>query len=155
MKKIHRIIVLAILLAAPKVSAQLPSDPDAISEEERQALLQLFETTSGHQWIDRTGWGGPVGTECDWFGVGCGYSAEGKMTVKALFLADNGLAGTLPDTLGNLSNLSELLLSRNKLTGTVPKSLLQRFDEGLVRFLGYAEQFSPIVAVHLDVRPTG
>lgn len=38
--------------------------------------------------------------------------------------------------------------------GRVPDGVLQRFDDGTLRFLGYAGQFSPIVEVRLEVSPT-
>jgi len=156
MSTVRGVIVFVLLLGSSQArTQQLPSGSDTVPESERQALLQLFNTTNGHQWVDRTGWAGPAGTECEWFGVICGYSSDGRPTVHGLFLGENGLTGTLPESLADLANLSELLLYRNRLTGSVPKALLQRFDEGYLRFLGYAGQFSPIVEVDLNVRPSG
>jgi hypothetical protein len=89
-----------------------------------------------------------VASECQWFGVTCqnGGTAGGRVTgvrLKAvglagrippdlalltdltdLDLADNSLTGPLPSSLGdnNLTALSFLELSKNKMTGTLPLS---------------------------------
>ena len=42
-----------------------------IAPGERQALLDLYARTGGEQWTVSTGWGGPVGSECHWYGVRC------------------------------------------------------------------------------------
>lgn len=127
-------------------------DGPTLQPRERAALLQLFESTNGEQWRHRDGWGGSPGTECDWYGVICDYVWPG-VAVRALFLGENNLAGTLPDSLGNLTELRELLLYGNRLSGPLPEGVLERFDDGRLRFLGYAGQFSPIVEVRLEVAP--
>jgi hypothetical protein len=43
--------------------------------------------------------------------------------VTAIDLSQNGLSGTLPESLGNLSNLELLFLQDNKLIGSIPESL--------------------------------
>ena len=42
---------------------------------------------------------------------------------ESLFLFDNDISGTLPISLGLLSNLEELRANNNKITGTIPKEL--------------------------------
>ncbi|GAB4846601.1 hypothetical protein Ancab_025607, partial [Ancistrocladus abbreviatus] len=54
-------------------------------------------------------------------------------TLQELVLEDNLLGGPLPDSLGNLTSLKRLLLSANNFTGTIPETILQseepyRFD---------------------------
>jgi hypothetical protein len=144
-----------LLIACARIAdAQgVTSEPPALQPHERAALLQLFNSTNGDQWRNRAGWGGPFGTECDWYGVVCDYAAP-VVTVQALFLGENNLTGTLPNSLGALTNLSELLLYGNHLTGPLPARLLERFDDGRLRLLGYAGQFSPIVEVRLNVAPS-
>src|SRR5690606_4916049 len=63
-----------------------------ISPEQRSALNALFTSTGGPGWTNNTGWMGPRGTECFWYGVVC---QDGK--VVALNLANNNLTGTMPD----------------------------------------------------------
>ena len=118
---------------------------------ERAALLALYESTNGDAWIARDGWGGPHGTECDWPGVSCG-STESERTVTGLHLIENNLAGPLPRALDDLRNLEELLILGNRITGTVPPKTLAKFDEGSLRFLGYAGQFSAVSIIKLTER---
>ncbi|HYK87445.1 MAG TPA: leucine-rich repeat domain-containing protein [Acidobacteriota bacterium] len=66
------------------------------------------------------GWSGQAGTECGWYGVTCN---SGQTSVTAINLSDNHLSGTIPSTLGNLSNLQELNLSGNQLSGPIPAAL--------------------------------
>ena len=48
----------------------------------------------------------------------------GNLTnLKRLYLFDNQLTGTIPDELGNLTNLKSLHISGNQLTGCIPNGL--------------------------------
>ena len=107
------LFVLACAGMAATVRAQIPAS-------ERQALIDLYNSTNGAGWTNSTNWGGPVGTECNWFGVICDGSPR---TVHGLELQANNLAGVLPATLGDLSNLQGLILFRNKLNGPIPPEL--------------------------------
>lgn len=141
---------LVILCALGSAAQATP----AIPATERSALLALYAATDGLHWLNRQGWGEPAGTECDWEGVVCDHSGSG-VSVVGLYLGANGLTGALPAELDLLTNLQELLLYDNKLSGRVPKGILAKFDSGRFRFLGYANQFSPISAIKLELRPTG
>jgi len=90
----------------------------AISAEERDALIALYNSTDGVNWKDNTGWLGEPGTECTWFGVTCRSSK-----VTQLSLWQNKLTGTIPIELGNLSNLDWVQLSYNSLSGIIPSAL--------------------------------
>jgi hypothetical protein len=92
-----------------------------IPQVERDALVALYNSTDGATWTDNTGWLGEAGTECSWFGVRC-YADSGK-SVSNLNFWKNGLNGTIPSELGNLSNLTYLHLGSNSLTGTIPSEL--------------------------------
>ena len=51
-------------------------------------------------------------------------STLGKLTqLNTLILSKNQLNGTIPSTLGNLTQLNFLSLNRNQLTGTIPSTL--------------------------------
>lgn len=101
----------------------------AISQQERNALMMLYNSTDGANWVDNSGWqdrGIVDGTECDWFGVEC----ESELGiggvpdhVYGLDLRDNNLSGPLPGELADLTNLHQLILSGNALTGSVPADL--------------------------------
>lgn len=150
-------VALLAMLCVGNVAAQesVPANTAAIPAAERAVLLELYRSTNGEDWKHREGWGGPAGTECEWYGVICDNSDDGQLRVSGLYLGDNRLSGILPARLGELAGLSELLLYGNRLSGAVPASVLNRFDDGWLRFLGYAGQFSPIVEIRLSVRPTG
>jgi Leucine-rich repeat (LRR) protein len=81
---------------------------------ETSALTDLYSATAGSSWTDNTGWE----TDSDinnWYGIsaGCG-SAE----VTAIQLATNNLAGTIPDSIRQLTHLTILSVSHNAITGT-------------------------------------
>ena len=64
----------------------------AVPAEEEAALVDLYQSTRGVEWVDNTGW--LVDPDpCTWFGVGC--DAAGN-TVKGLDLASNNLDGHSP-----------------------------------------------------------
>jgi uncharacterized repeat protein (TIGR01451 family)/uncharacterized repeat protein (TIGR02543 family) len=80
----------------------------AISTVERDALIALYNGTSGAEWASRTNWRdagdtgfGAVGTECTWFGVTC--TAD---QVTGLSLSGNLLKGTIPAQAADLANLA-------------------------------------------------
>ena len=91
-----------------------PTGPDS----DRDALIALYNATGGADWSNRTNWlsNSPMG---QWYGVTT--NDDGKVT--ELRLLENGLAGPIPGTLGNLSSLNRLNLGDNALTGTIPAEL--------------------------------
>ena len=90
-------ILLACNLA---LSANIPA-------AERQALIDLYNSTNGASWTTKTNWNGAAGTENTWFGV----TTDAENTkVLQLIIQDNNLVGTLPSSLGYLSNLTWLSL---------------------------------------------
>lgn len=100
------------------------SDP----ARDREALEQLYRATGGDAWTRNTGWmtSAPLS---EWFGVR--VAPNGR--VDGLQLANNDLKGPLPPELGNLENLTILLLGDNQLTGPIPPelgklSLLERLE---------------------------
>jgi len=84
---------------------------------ECEALLALYEATSGADWLDNTGWL-EIDTPCSWFGVTC---QDGH--VSGIVLPENHLVGELPTELGSLSGLSILDLQKNQLSGEIPGEL--------------------------------
>lgn len=94
----------------------------ALPSSERAALVALYEATGGPTyWYRRDNWLGPAGSECSWYGVRC--SADGAHVV-ALGFDRNGLAGTLPKQLGELTALELLAIhDAESLGGTIPAEL--------------------------------
>ncbi len=117
----------AVLLAA--VLLALCAAPAArASTAERAALVELHQATDGARWRNGTNWlsAAPLS---EWAGVTT--DADGRVT--RLELPSNGLNGTLPGSLGDLTLLEVLDLSRNRLSGALPATLgnlskLERLD---------------------------
>ena len=80
---------------------------------ECEALVDLYNHTKGGMWTNSTNW---FTTDiCSWFGISCGLQVVGKLD-----LFSNNLEGELPNSIGNLRNLSALNIYLNKLRGTIP-----------------------------------
>lgn len=94
-----------------------------VPEGEREALMRLYDATGGDRWKRRMSWGGPEGSECEWYGIVCNPGDGDVRHVIQLLLNDNGLTGSLPASLAELEYLNTLLLSHNALEGTLPESL--------------------------------
>jgi hypothetical protein len=76
----------------------------AIPQSERNALIDLFNSTGGENWYDKTGWLCAVGTECSWKGVTCNQAGD---TVEQLWIMDK-LWGSIPASIDGLPNLKYL-----------------------------------------------
>ena len=92
--------------------------PAAAESPDRAVLMVLYNATDGPRWTISTNWGSslPIG---EWHGVDA--NQDGRVT--SLTLADNALAGSIPSSLGDLTDLRRLYLYANRLTGAVPSSL--------------------------------
>lgn len=114
-----------------------PGRPQA-EWKEREILLQFYAATGGPEglWEDTANWGGDSPLE-EWYGV----FVDGHGKVESLILAGNGLAGTVPESLGRLTALTTLDLMGNRLSGPIPAELgslahLEFLDLGRNRLTG-------------------
>lgn len=139
--------MLAAIIIALLPFAQA-SDSGAIPASERAALVELFEATSGPNWKNRTGWLGPAGTECSWYGVACTYG-HAEPRVMSISLMGNGLIGAIPASLATMSDLQMLAVQSNKIKRPFPESLLQRWDAGTLDFR-FGSDFSTVTEIRLD-----
>ncbi len=89
----------------------------AIPLSERAVLLSLFDSTAGTSWAHNANWYGAPGTECTWYGISCNIDGN---HVTGISLVNNGLVGTLPFNLNQLSALQSVFLSQNQLSGSIP-----------------------------------
>ena len=84
---------------------------------DRAALVALYNATGGANWTNNTNW---LSNEAlsEWHRVET--DEDGRVT--ALRLVANELTGTIPPELGRLTNLQVLSLSKNTLSGEIPRS---------------------------------
>lgn len=138
-----RLSLLSILIVlTPRRSST--QDTDVVDAKERQALVALYNSTGGANWVHKQGWLGPFGSECNWYGVGCGRAASGQRTIRDLDLPSNGLAGRIPSGMDSLEGLKRLVLRGNNVEGPLPEGLLRKFDDGYL-------EIEPLSLIH-DVR---
>ena len=88
------------------------------SDADREALGELYHATRGSGWVDSGGWLGDS-ILAEWLGV----EIDSIGRVSALGLSGNGLSGTLPEAVGELSALRVLDVADNDLSGALPRSL--------------------------------
>lgn len=82
------------------------------------ALIALYNSTDGDNWLNNTGW--LVDEDvCNWFGIICDLNDN----VTQIFLFSNNLNGTIPPEIGDLANLTDLALVDNSLSGTIPSEV--------------------------------
>ena len=87
-------------------------------ETDRAALVALYDATGGTNWTNSSNWTSDSHLS-QWHGV----STDAAGRVTTLILEGNGLRGSLPQELGNLTQLQQLGLGFNGLTGTLPPEL--------------------------------
>lgn len=105
------VVVLAAMLSGVATAA--------VPTSERSSLEAFYHATAGSTWANHTGWLGPAGTECAWFGVACNEEGD---HVTSIELPYNHLVGTIAAELCDLRKLRTLDLSRNYyLTGGFPE----------------------------------
>ena len=92
------------------------SDQDI--EGDRAALIDFYNATDGANWTKKTNWlsDKPLG---EWYRVET--NAHGR--VVRLQLSENQLSGPIPESIGNLTNLTTLRLFSNQLSGSIPESI--------------------------------
>ena len=109
--------LLAVLVTCFLSVSVSKSFSQAVDVNDSLALVDLYNSTNGANWINHTNWltTSPVST---WYGV---TVQNGR--VAWLNLAKNKLTGTIPSSIGNLTLLNILDLSVNQLSGAIPSSL--------------------------------
>jgi len=114
--KIYQRVILLVWLGVSAGFAHAATDCNQVTEipvSECQSLLELYNSTDGANWTNKTGWN-QTNTPCSWFGVNCHIISD----VTSIQLSNNNLVGTLPNL--NLPYLQDLSLGSNQLSGTIP-----------------------------------
>jgi len=127
-------LAVSTLLAAASAQAVIPPS-------QRAYLMDFYFATGGPNWLHNDGWGGVVGTECDWYGITCD---AGETTVTGLEFVSNAMNTTPPGTplpdWAALPDLTSIVLANTSLTGPVPPiaglSQLAFFNVGGGQFSG-------------------
>ena len=104
--------------SSPEPVAQESDEAPALSIATVTALAALYVATDGDNWTDNANWMSDHPMD-QWYGVTT--NAEGRVT--GLALGDNGLTGSIPRHLANISTLQHLDLSCNSLSGAIPVGL--------------------------------
>ena len=86
-----------------------------ITTQEKDALVAIYNATQGDNWTQS-------------WDLNADVTAWQGLTIKdnkvvAIDLSFNNLVGTLPEELGNLTNLESLNLFRNRITGAIPSTI--------------------------------
>jgi hypothetical protein len=141
-----------LIFAAPQSRSQTAERPNTISVGERTALESLYRSTEGANWLNKSGWLGPRGTECQWHGITCNYpNHKGRdLSVVSLDLSENNLSGDIPVELGGLQNLDWLSLFGNRLTGRLPEPLAQRWLNGALQIAVEAHLLTSISTIDYE-----
>gem|GEM_PF-1761017 len=116
------------------VKANVPST-------ERQALVDLYNSTNGSSWTNKANWLSSLDVSL-WNGVTVvnGHvvsiklysnkmsgilpaSISNLIYLEELDLANNSIGGSIPTSIGSFARLKRLALSNNKLTGNIPSEI--------------------------------
>lgn len=86
------------------------------SEADRNALIAFYNATDGPNWTNTWDLNQPINT---WYGV----SLNSENRVTDIYLRDNNLSGTIPESIKDLALLEYLGLEKNNLTGNIPDGI--------------------------------
>ena len=138
----------------PPGSASSQHGVQGISAEEHEALVALYRSTNGDHWNHRFGWLGPPGTECQWHGVHCSLQFNEPRTVVALDLSQSNLAGAIPRRISELTQLKDLNVFGNHLSGMLPQSLIQRWLAGSLTISAEASLLTNVSRIEFESDPS-
>lgn len=97
-------------------SATLSSNP-LPSQAEYDALMDLYQSTGGANWINNSGWNSANPNIVEYVGNWHGVITDANGHVTYLTLSENNLVGAVPASLENLANLYWLDFRSNSLIG--------------------------------------
>ena len=116
--RFRRPLPTGVIAGTPETATVTIHDPGNEGVTDREVLEALYHATGGSAWTNRTNWLSNMPLS-EWYGV----TTDGRGQVTALSLFSNGLSGTLPPALGQLTYLQRLHLQINRLSGVIPPEL--------------------------------
>lgn len=116
-KRLILIGFLLFMLAGCRAGNEFCDQVNEIPKAECRALLALYHSTDGPNWLDHRGWN-DTHEPCKWYGVKC---TNGHIT--SITLNVNDMTGTLPPELGDLSQLEVFVAYYNFMYGSLPPEL--------------------------------
>jgi hypothetical protein len=93
-----------------------PIHPPTLPLTDQYILEELYHATGGEEWSTKVS---PFTPVCNWPGVTC----DKELRVVGVYMSQNNMDGTIPDSIGGLVKLRILQLSMNGLYGTIPASV--------------------------------
>ncbi len=106
------LLLLFIVVAGSKGNAQ------AINTQDSLALVGLYDSTGGPNWVNHTNWL-TSSSVSSWYGVNV---SGGR--VSSIMLTNNKLVGKIPSSIGDLTSMYLIVLSSNQLVGFIPSSVI-------------------------------
>lgn len=125
------------------------ADQRHIPIEERTALEALYKSTDGDHWTHHGGWLGPEGTECKWHGITCA-TPDDPAHVTHINLSGNNLSGVLPEALSALTNLEEINVVLNHVSGRLPDNLIKKWLSGSLSIVAGPSAFTDVSEVDYE-----
>jgi hypothetical protein len=93
---------------------------------QRYALVVMYYSFQGEDWINQEQWLSPDLHECEWSsGIFCRFDGTQSREVTRFDATRNNLHGTIPEEIGLLSNSENFRLPKNSVGGTIPDSVGQ------------------------------
>lgn len=118
-------------------------------EPDFAALYELYYSTQGQNWLDKTNWDSDIFSGCDpcqWHGVTCDENGN----ITDIILLNNNLTGTISSGLGELSTLKTLHLGGNNLVGAIPTEIANLSNlENIQLYLNDLEGTIPVEFANL------
>jgi Leucine-rich repeat (LRR) protein len=105
-----------ILLCFLKLQDSRSQDTLTLAHD-RIRLVEFFQSTNGNNWKIKTNWNTAADVST-WYGV---TVSGGRVT--DINLTANNVSGPLPASIGNLSQLRNLMLGQNLITGSIPTEI--------------------------------
>ncbi|KAA3617349.1 MAG: T9SS C-terminal target domain-containing protein [Calditrichaeota bacterium] len=123
-------------------SIEVNGTPGEYFEQDSLAVVAVYDSLGGADWTDNSNWKTSASLD-DWYGItvddgrvtrvqlynnnliGTIPAEVGGLTAISNFELGNnaGITGTIPDTIGSMTNLEYLYLYNTGLSGTIPKEI--------------------------------